>query len=135
MNVGDFEIVNTIICDDVRREDNGKEILIGIYGSAMLVSKFPAAVSPVLWMQVRPMKSGELRFSIRLKNEADAVFHEISGGVNVDAPGEMGAVSTPPAPIQVNAEMQLVFEMKQEGGEWTKVREIPVKKQQPPPMN
>jgi hypothetical protein len=32
------------ICDDVRREDNGKLLFIGTYGSQILVPSFPATI-------------------------------------------------------------------------------------------
>ena len=33
-----------VLCDEIRREDNGKLIFIGVYGSNILVPAFPAAL-------------------------------------------------------------------------------------------
>jgi hypothetical protein len=37
-----LQVINTIICDDVRREDNGKDILIGVFNDSMVVEVLPA---------------------------------------------------------------------------------------------
>lgn len=36
-----FRVVSFIVCDDVRREANGKEILIGVYSRDILVQSTP----------------------------------------------------------------------------------------------
>lgn len=35
---------SVIVCDDIRREDNGKALLIGVYAGDILVPRFPAAM-------------------------------------------------------------------------------------------
>lgn len=39
-----YVVQSVIICDDVRQESNGKEILIGVYNDVMLFSAFPAVL-------------------------------------------------------------------------------------------
>jgi hypothetical protein len=34
-----------MICDDVRREDNGKEIIIGVYSETIIVESFPVLLA------------------------------------------------------------------------------------------
>ena len=129
MIVDDFEIVNALVCDDVRRESSGKDILIGVYGSAILVTRFPASISPMLWIQARALKSGEIKFAIRMLNEHEAVFFETSGGVDTDEPGGLGAFSVGGVNLQVHSEMNLIFQLKIDSGEWTNVLEIPIELQ------
>jgi hypothetical protein len=38
------KFASVIVCDDIRREDNGKALLIGAYAGDILVPQFPAAV-------------------------------------------------------------------------------------------
>src|SRR5262245_1276923 len=40
-----FSIINTIVCDDVRREDNGKEILIGVFNDTLVIDSVPAILA------------------------------------------------------------------------------------------
>jgi hypothetical protein len=39
----DYDVLSVIVCDDVRREVNGKEILVGVYNGSAIFSQFPAA--------------------------------------------------------------------------------------------
>jgi len=36
--------LSAIFCDDIRREDNGKELLIGVYSGSLQVPILPAPV-------------------------------------------------------------------------------------------
>lgn len=129
MIVDDFEIVNALVCDDVRHESSGKEILIGVYGSTILVPRFPASISPRLWIQARPLKAGETKIFARALNEHEAVFFEGSGSINADEPGELGVFTVGGVNIQVHSDMNLIFQLKIDSGEWTNVLEIPIKLQ------
>jgi hypothetical protein len=37
----EYKVEHVIVCDDVRREDNGKELLIGVYNHAIIVAEDP----------------------------------------------------------------------------------------------
>jgi hypothetical protein len=38
-----------IFCDDIRREFNGKDILIGVYSGGMILKQLPAPVAMAIW--------------------------------------------------------------------------------------
>jgi hypothetical protein len=40
----EFRIVSMLVCDDIRREFNGKEILIGVYNNVIIFPSFPASL-------------------------------------------------------------------------------------------
>jgi hypothetical protein len=40
----------TIVCDDVRREDNGKLILLGVYADKMIVAQFPITLPTLTFL-------------------------------------------------------------------------------------
>lgn len=42
----------TIICDEVRREDNGKILILGMYIKAIVVSQLPAVLPSLTFFQV-----------------------------------------------------------------------------------
>ncbi len=65
----------SVLCDDVRREDNGKFILIGLF-EAINAKKFPAT-HPALFVATRWCKgSGQFTQKIRIVNPKDnsAIF-------------------------------------------------------------
>jgi hypothetical protein len=86
--VNDVEIVSIVVCDDVRREENGKEILIGVYGSDIILDRFPGLVAPVFWVQMIPNDAEKLSIGFRLINEADAVFFTMTGTMEAKRPFE-----------------------------------------------
>ena len=49
-------LVSALICDDVRHENTGKQLLIGIDGRDIVLATFPSAVILTLWMRFRLMK-------------------------------------------------------------------------------
>ena len=38
------KVNNIVICDDVRREDNGKHILVGVYGADIVPGALPGGI-------------------------------------------------------------------------------------------
>jgi hypothetical protein len=38
-------VKHVVVCDDIRREDNGKEILIGVYSGGIIVPQFPVPLA------------------------------------------------------------------------------------------
>lgn len=55
-----------VICDDIRKEITNKDILVGVYGSDIVVGTFPATLSLSFWIEIAPVHVGELRFHLRI---------------------------------------------------------------------
>lgn len=56
-----------IVCDEIRTEGSGKEILIGVYGEHILVSHFPATLGKLTFRVVTRVSAlglREFRFSV-----------------------------------------------------------------------
>lgn len=49
----EYQVKSIIVCDDVRREDNGKEILIGVYTDTIVTVKEPPIVLPKLCIRIQ----------------------------------------------------------------------------------
>ncbi len=60
------DIHSVVICDDVRREQNGKDLLIGVYSGDILVPAFPFVLPLSMWMEYAPPKPGPNDIFIRL---------------------------------------------------------------------
>jgi hypothetical protein len=58
----------TVFCDDIRKEESGKDILIGVYGSDLVVDKLPATIPLSLWINIRGVKEGLFRAKITVSN-------------------------------------------------------------------
>jgi hypothetical protein len=75
-----------IICDDIRddirKEISNKDILIGVYGSEIVVPEFPATIPLAFWMEITPTKLGELSLQLHLSFD-DKILAAIQGSVDV----------------------------------------------------
>jgi hypothetical protein len=58
----DYQVRSVIVCDDVRREGNGKELLIGVYPSAITLPAIPT-VMPALCVRMEVVAK-KLRYKI-----------------------------------------------------------------------
>jgi hypothetical protein len=81
-----------LVCDDFRREDNGKFIIIGLYTPDMSVPQIPF-VMPTLtfFMNLESDRPGNFGFRLRIQ-------HQDSGAVVVEGMG-MIPVGNPQQPI------------------------------------
>lgn len=65
--------VLSLVCDDIRREDNGKVMLIGVYVGEILVPAFPTELRLSVWSQWKsPSASAEplvLDLKVELEGE------------------------------------------------------------------
>ena len=119
---------NVIICDDVRTENSGKDIIIGVYAENIIVPKFPANILLCLWTQFFLNRNGDIPVSFRIqKNKTDLFFYK--GMLQVNNYKKIGTMRFPGIPLQVNAEGVLVFQMKEEKKKWITIKEIPIKLQ------
>jgi hypothetical protein len=129
VQIEDFKVIAVLVCDDVRREINGKEILIGVYsGGSILLQYFPTMINPVFWCQFIPMRPGKISTSFRLTNESGVEFYQFGGELTAGAAREPGSVAISGQPIQAHSEMRLVLQMKVGGSEWTTIQEVAIRK-------
>jgi hypothetical protein len=63
----EYSIVCVVVCDDARKEDNGKDLLIGVYGD-MRFSQIPALL-PILGLhfqvRIKKMRFDNVKVSIK----------------------------------------------------------------------
>jgi len=60
-------IDSVLVCDDVRMENNGKAIIIGVYTGTINPLRFPATLRFALWMIGRVEGRGEFRLEARIR--------------------------------------------------------------------
>ena len=66
---------NAIICDEVRVEDTGKHIIIGVYSESIAVSDFPANLLLSFWIQFYVDRDGEIDIELRILSNKKQVAH------------------------------------------------------------
>src|SRR5438874_2406821 len=74
----------TVICDEVRREDNGKMILIGVYNTVMIVPQIPFPMASLTFFSVYDVdRPGQWSMKFKLQHlETGHSIAEGHGGLN-----------------------------------------------------
>lgn len=60
-------IVQSLFCDDIRQEANGKFILIGMYTGEMSIGSGPLAISLSIWVQMSGLSAGKHQLHFRAR--------------------------------------------------------------------
>ena len=114
-----MKVINAVVCDDVRKEANGKHIIIGVYPHDMLVRS---------WVQFFVQHRGEVKieFRTRVKAQPKKRARFALATFNIEDPSKMNTLTLPPVPVEINEQGLLLFEVREKDGRWKKVREIPI---------
>ena len=126
-----FDVISTIICDDIRREWNGKDILIGVYGSGIKLSAMPSTLVLWIWLETRINQVGVIPLRLRITDGNDnPIFEQQMLDINVvameDANISFGGIPvtiTSPGPMKIylasTADWQLIKTINVTHGEIT----------------
>jgi len=126
-----------VVCDGIRREDNGKHILIGVYGAAIYVREFPADLALSFYVHVENPVAGPMEFEFRLVfddlNGQQTVLGSGSGTLDVKKPVppvtlEDGTdIALPGIPVAIDSPGRLTLEARgPTKGRWSTLRSIRV---------
>lgn len=90
--IGNLKIGNALLCEDVRKEDNGKQILIGVFPGDLLIPDFPAQVQLAFYIElIAPAGVTELEIRMSGPQKGRAILrakidHEMEGPAAVATP-------------------------------------------------
>ena len=77
-----LKITIALLCDDVRREFNGKELLIGVYGNRIILPSFPMALNLTVWMRALFRLPGPAKIEVRvIDDRGQAILPTITAEV------------------------------------------------------
>ncbi|WP_135507511.1 DUF6941 family protein [Roseovarius aestuariivivens] len=68
--------LEAIFCDDIRREDNGKLLIIGAYGGNIIVNKLPVQLRLSIWIRATDLPESPSPGLIKISVNAEQV-HQI----------------------------------------------------------
>ena len=132
----------TLVCDDVRREDNGKLIVVGMYTPGITLPKFPFRLSKltfVSYFEVTEAGEWELAFRFSHVDTGAVVGGEGNARINV----EQRRITTETGPVLLpitldNVQFQMpgdyVFTMTGQNFEGVTVR-VPVRQRPTPKVH
>jgi hypothetical protein len=111
-----IDIRTVIVCDDIRREWNGKAMVIGIYTGDIILATFPTNLSLSFWMQGKPLASGEHQMEFRVRVNEESPF-EMKGALNIVAPESDAIIAFVGVPTVIPAPGALLLAVK-DGDRW-----------------
>ena len=114
-----------ILCDDIRREDNGKLLSIGIYASDILLQRFPGVMSLSLLLHASVKKDIATALKIRYRAEFDnpeIPTYEARAGGDLQVMKSDGSdevfIPVPQVPITVSGSGRLQIHYRLDGNRW-----------------
>lgn len=124
-----LKIASAIICDDIRVENTGKYLLIGVYVSNVLVRDFPSRLPLTFWTEVEPAKTGEFSAEMRVINVDDSSVL-MNGQINFKfAKVATSAIAVPRISVEFQKPGSFEFQWKLDGtADWLAVKRFIVDK-------
>ena len=116
-------IVSAVVCDDIRHEDNGKDILIGVYSGIITVHALPSPSIPLrCWLSIEAQGSGNAKLDFQVSDHKNSQIFQTE--INMGSDELVGYGRIPLGPILYSLkdpEGHLKFDYKVEGGEWINI--------------
>lgn len=106
-----------IVCDDARREDNGKLLLVGVYAGNIIVARFPATLLLCLVIAVSAARPYEVPLELRVKFDR-RIIRTNKGKLKSDRAG-LGLTITRGLLLEnIEGPGLLTFQARQKEGRW-----------------
>ena len=119
------KILNVVICDDIRRETTGKDIIIGAFGGSIQTPLLPAQLALSAWVQLSATGKGNLNFKVRWLSPQDVPLATVESKMQIER-ASVSAISFPQLPIQVQSNGKLKLQIQQGDEGWETISEIDV---------
>jgi hypothetical protein len=105
----------TLMCDEMRREDNGKLLLIGVYQDVILASQFPFALPGItFYMKIESDRPGSWSVRMRLEHlDSGEKMLEALGAITFQRPGPgINPIRLPPIQFKAPGVYHFVLEVE-----------------------
>jgi len=115
-------VEQALLCDDVRREMNGKQIIIGVYGDDVVLPRFPISISLCLWMRFKFQSPGaySLEFVV-IGERQQRMIPVTSVPVNVTDSTKRMDIALGGILLNISEPETLKFQWRDGSGEWKEV--------------
>jgi hypothetical protein len=131
-DASEFRLLNAVFCEDIRHEDNGKDILIGVYSEVMAPSRCPIDLRLSLWIQYDAARTGDAEIRLRLRI-ADTAHEppEALVRMSIAEPGEV-TLALRGMPLSITGSGVILLEHCLPGEDWAVIARKRVKCPAPP---
>lgn len=118
-----FKFRFAFICEDARREDNGKMMFLGVYGQNIIVKELPfqSALCMPVWFEALQRLDGRLGFRVMCDGELQS-----EGGGTIQSEVGLSVLSMQPIFVHLEKPGLLEFQIRFSEDEWITATTIPV---------
>lgn len=117
IETGTVTVLNKILCEDVRQEQNNKHILIGVYSGDMLVGELPANVQLSFYLELAFKSPGDQILHLRLSGPGKRTA-ELKMAAQVTEIGTPSAVTSPRFEVLMDQEGVFRLDLSDDGVQW-----------------
>lgn len=132
-----INLMHSIVCDDIRREDSGKFILIGVYPELIMLNMLPAQIILSIWMQFKMqlLEKTTLEFEVR----GDALQDTMPFTLDIGDENLFGKNEIVPLIIKLPFNLKAIGDFtiyfrKKGQQEWTAAQTVMVKRNSSPTL-
>lgn len=123
----EVDVKTVIVCDDVRREDNGKWLLIGVYAKDIGFHKLPDNFSFSVWIELDYLAVGEHDFSFRAVHQpGETELFTVGGRVEVKRAERRETLVMAGLPALIPGEGELEVQARWGSAEWRVIKTMPI---------
>lgn len=72
-----LSLITAVVCDEIRREDSGKELLIGVYSSEIIIPTVPIILVLSFWIPIEVIRPGKSQGHFRIVGTDGNVVHDL----------------------------------------------------------
>jgi hypothetical protein len=115
-----ISIKNFVLCDDVRKEISQKDILIGVYGSGIILPFFPVNMLMAFWAELLPSDIGvhECAFKFEFPGNEEPLLVPVALEVQRV---ETSTIAASGLPLSFQRDGELVIYFRDREDDWIEV--------------
>lgn len=115
------KVISVVMCDDLRKEITGKDILIGVYGGSINVASYPTHIQVAIWMELEVPEIGQFPGHIKIETPSGNPPIDVRFNMEVKE-GNTGIVALAGLPVALERDGDIIISAKFGSGEMTEVR-------------
>ena len=124
-----YEIKTALICDGVRKEISGQDIIIGVYSDEIAVPQLPSLLALTLYLRVKFKRSEQSNIGFRVRGESgNQIIPDVQFQIMPQDIGRITTVVMGPLPINIQSFGRIIFDLKFSGSEWEPATDLNVVK-------
>ena len=113
-----IHVESLVVCEDVRKEITGKDILIGVYGGDIVAQIWPVALRLAIWLETTYSGNGEIPVVLRVRTDHNTEIFTAHFTAQIGENQEHGVLSFGGILALLTDPCDLVFELRQYDEPW-----------------